>query len=253
MKKILTVVVAVIMVSSFNSYGQKGKELIFGAGGAITSVWIQNQNFYGEPEINYAPKMGYAITFNFGYNFTEKISAVAEFQYSAQGQKYDGKQNIGGIKYDTKRDINLQYFNIPVFAKYSFGTGNTKFRVMLGPQFSFLNSATQTYTRDGKVLGTEATNLNGKVFHTDTKNIKDRFINTDISIAFDLGADIYLSKKLFINAGFRVNYGFKDINDPAYRINDLDGEYSPSHNAWAGLYVGINYLLDVQGYSQRSF
>jgi len=253
MKKFLSIVAAVIMISSLNSYGQKGKELIFGAGGALTSVWIQNQNFYGEPEIDYAPKMGYAFSFNFGYNFTEKLSAVTEFQYSAQGQKYDGKQSFDGHKYDTKRDISLQYFNIPVFVKYSFGTGGTKFRFMLGPQFSFLNNATQTYTRDDKVLGTYKTDLNGKPFQTDAENIKDRFINTDISIAFDLGADVYLSKKFFVNAGFRVNYGFKDINESAYRLNDIDGEYSPSHNAWAGLYVGINYILDVQGYSQRSF
>ncbi len=253
MKKYLVIVTAVIMISSLNSFGQKGKELIFGVGGAITSVWIQNQNFYGEPEIDYGPKMGYAFTFNFGYNFTEKISVVAEFQYSAQGQKYDGKQSFDGHKYDTKRSIDLQYFNIPVFAKYSFGTGNAKFRFMIGPQFSFLNEATQNYTRDGKTIGTTKTDLNGKSFVTDAKNIKDRFVNTDISIAIDLGADIYLSKKFFINAGFRVNYGFKDINDPAYRLNDIDGEYSPSHNAWAGLYVGINYILDVQGYSQRSF
>ena len=253
MKKISAIIVTVIMISSVNSYGQKGKELIFGAGGAITSVWIQNQNFYGEPEIDYAPKMGYAFSFNFGYNFTPNISAVGEFQYSLQGQKYDGKQNINGTKYNTERDINLQYFNIPIFFKYSFGTGGTKFRFMLGPQFAFLNSATQTYTRDGKVLGTEKTDLNGKTFKTDAENIKDRFINTDIGIAFDLGADIYVSKKFFINAGIRANYGFKDINEEAYRLNDLDGEYSPSHNAWAGLYVGINYLLDVQGYSQRSF
>ncbi len=253
MKKYLVIVAAVIMISSLNSFGQKGKELVFGVGGAITSVWIQNQNFYGETEIDYAPKMGYALTLNFGYNFTEKISAITEFQYSMQGQKYEQKKSSSGPNYDTKRDINLQYFNIPVFFKYSFGSSTTKFRVMLGPQFSFLNEATQTYTRDGKTIGTTQTDLNGNTFVTDATNIKNRFENFDIGIAVDLGADIYLSKKFFINAGLRVNYGFKDINDPAYRLKDSSGEYSPSHNAWGGLYFGINYILDVQGYSQRSF
>jgi hypothetical protein len=54
--------------------------------------------------------------------------------------------------------------------------------------------------------------------------------------------------------GMRFNYGFKDINVPAYHLDNSKGEpYDKSNNLWGGLYVGINYRLDVEGYSQRSF
>ena len=250
-KKILMLPALLLIVLALQA--QKGHELIIGAGGSISSVWIMNQNFYGEPELNYAPKMGYGGSFNMGYNFTENLSIAFELNYSLQGQKYEDKQVMEGVKYDAMRDISLTYLNIPLFFKYAFGTASTKFRFMFGPQFSRLLEATQTYTRNGVTLGTEAVNKEGKTFKTDASDIADRFIENDIGLALDVGADIHLSDKFFISPGFRVNYGFKDINAEAFRINDLDGEYSPSHNLWAGLFISINYKIDVEGYNQRSF
>lgn len=252
MKKILSIL-ALILCINLTSFSQKGHELILGVGGSISSVWIMNQNFYGEPELNYAPKMGYAGSLNLGYNFTENFSIGTEVQYSIQGQKYEDKQTMEGVKYDAARDITTTYLNIPLFFKYAFGTSGTKFRFMAGPQFGKLLDATQTYTRNGTTMGTDAVDLEGNTFKTDAKNIKDRFEVYDIGIALDVGADIHLSDKFFISPGFRMNYGFNDINAEAFRINDLDGEYSPSHNVWGGLYISINYKIDVEGYNQRSF
>lgn len=252
MKKNLSIL-AISLFLTFSIFAQKGHELIVGVSGAVTSVWIMNQNFYGEPELDYAPKTGYAVSFNLGYNFTENLSFMTEAQYSIQGQKYEDKQTIGGVKYNAERDISLTYLNFPLFIKYAFGTASTKFRFMVGPQFSKLLDATQTYTRDGKTLGTEAEDLNGNSFLTDAEDITDRFISNDVSIALDVGADIHLSDNFFLSPGFRMNYGFKDINAEAYRIKDIDGEYSPSHNVWGGLYISINYKIDVEGYNQRSF
>lgn len=253
MKKLFLFIVGLMFFSASNSFAQKGKEVILGVNGAITNVWILNQNFYGEPEVEYAPKMGYAASFTLGYNITENISVLTEFQYSLQGQKYDGKQSFNGNKYDVKRDIDLRYFNIPLFFKYSFGDKTTKFRFLIGPQFDMLLEATQEYTRDGKKLGTTIVNLDGETFITDAGDITDRFKSTDISLAIDVGADIHLSDQWYVSAGVRGNYGFTDINAEAYQLKDYDGEYTPSHNSWGGLYVGIHYKIDVESYSQRSF
>jgi len=255
MKKLIVIVSVLLVLITLNVNAQKGKELIFGVGGALTNVWIVNQNFYGEPEVEYAPKIGYAASFNIGYNFTENISVMTELQYSAQGQKYDDKQEIGGIKYNTKRDINLRYLNIPIFFKYAFGTENTKFRFMVGPQIGILLDAQQEYFRDGERIPSYADYAEGFIgkFDVTEPKIKDRFDNTEISIVLDVGPDINLSDLFFISAGARINYGFKDINVAKYRIKDMDGEYKPSHNFWGGLYISINYKLDIEGYSQRSF
>lgn len=253
MKKYVLLAIISMLMFPWSTNAQKGKEIIIGGGAAFTSVWILNQNFYGEPELNYAPKVGYAVSFNLGYHFTENLGFQTEIQYSMQGQKYDDKQIIDEVKYDAKRDITLRYINVPLLIKYAFGTSSTKFRFMAGPQISYLLEATQEYTRDGKKLGTTAINLNGKEFRTDAGNISNRFQEYDVSIVGDLGADIHLNDKLFFSPGIRINYGLTDINEEAYHLPDKDGEYTPSHNFWFGCYIGLFYKIDVEGYSQRSF
>lgn len=252
MKKIILIAFSLSLIFA-GAYAQKGKEIVIGVGGGVTSVWIVNQSFYGEPEVDYAPKMGYAGSLNLGYNFNKSISVMTELQYSLQGQKYDGKQNMGGTSYNVERNIDLGYLNIPLLFKYAFGSGGTKFRFLAGPQVGLLMNATQDYLRNDKKIGSKATDQDGKLFVTDDNDITDRFEKTDFSLVVDIGADIHLSDLFFITAGIRGNYGLTEINAEPYRIENLEGEYLPSNNLWGGVYIGICYKLDVQGYSQRSF
>lgn len=254
MKKILLIAFSINLIF-YGAFAQKGKEIILGVGGAVTNTWIINQNFYGEPEIDYAPKFGYAASLNLGYNFTGNISLMTELQYSHQGQKYEGQQSWAGNNFKiVERDIKLYYLNIPVFFKYSFGKDLTKFRFMVGPQFGILMNAEQEYLRDGTKQKTEETNLDGEIFDVTETVIKDRYENLDIGVAIDIGTDITLSDLFFINVGLRFNYGFKDVNSEPYHLDNYKKEpYELSNNLWGGIYVGINYKIDVQGYSQRSF
>jgi hypothetical protein len=253
MKNSTLIVITVLFAISFSSRAQKGKELVIGVNGALTSVSVLYQNFYGEPEVDYAPKIGYAASFNMGYNFTKSLGIMAEAQYSVQGQKYEGPQNFAGNKYDVERDIDLRYLNIPLFFKFSSGDKLVRFRFLAGPQVGILLDATQEYLRSGKKIETIVNDVDGNSFITDANDIKNRFDKFDFGIAGDVGADFHISDVLYLTAGMRGNYGFRDINARAYRIDDLDGEYTPSHNMWGGLYIGIYYKIDVQGYNQRSF
>ena len=59
MKKIILIIFSLNLLF-YGALAQKGKEITLGVGGGISSVWIVNQSFYGEPEVDYAPKIGYA-------------------------------------------------------------------------------------------------------------------------------------------------------------------------------------------------
>jgi len=253
MKKLVYILFLVFFISSFNLQAQKGKELVIGANGAITGVFIMNQNFYGEPEVDYAPKMGYAASINLGYNFSKSIGIMGELQYSLQGQKYEGDQKIEGDVYKVERDINLRYVNLPLLFKYSSGEKLVRFRFYVGPQVGVLLEATQDYTRNNEKLETIVDDNDGNPFKTDEDDITDRIEKFDFGIVGDVGADFHITKDIYLTAGLRGNYGFRDINKRAYRIDDLEGEYVPSHNVWGGLYFGLHYKIDVQGYNQRSF
>jgi hypothetical protein len=253
MKKLILIFSLVLGITSISVKAQKGKELIIGANGAITGVFIMNQNFYGEPEVDYAPKMGYTASFNLGYNFSENLGMMSEVQYSLQGQKYEGKQSFEGNVYDVERNIDLRYLNIPLLFKFSSGTKMMRFRFYVGPQVGILLDATQDYKRNGSKAGTTAMDNDGETFITDANDIKERIEKYDFGFVGDVGADLHVTKDIYLTAGLRGNYGFRDINKRQYRIEDLDGEYMPSHNVWGGLYFGIHYKIDVQGYNQRSF
>jgi hypothetical protein len=82
-------------------------------------------------------------------------------------------------------------------------------------------NASQEYLRNDVVLNTKKPDLNNNVFQTDARDIKDRFEKTDFSFAIDIGTDITLSKTVFLTAGLRGNYGFKDINTEPYRLKTL--------------------------------
>jgi hypothetical protein len=126
---------------------------------------------------------------------------------------------------------------------------------MIGPQFGMLMNAEQEYLRDGDPsYSTYAKDLNNNSFDVTQTVIKDRYENLDIGLAIDIGTDITLSDLFYINAGIRFNYGFKDVNAGPFQLDNYKKEpYEPSNNLWGGVYIGINYKLDVQGYSQRSF
>jgi len=265
MKRSLLIVVCLVLFFSVNLHAQKGKEIILGVGGAGTSTWILNQNFYGEPEIEYAPKYGYAGSLNFGYNITEHIAILTELQLSLQGQKYydDEKGQVwdGNNFPVVDRDISLYYLNIPVFFKYMFGTQTTQFRVLIGPQFGILTDAEQEYLRTDTPGNTDLRRISTYVddvfennFDVTEPDINDRIESLDVGIALDIGADISLSEKFYISAGLRLNYGFMDINTETYRLDNYKQEpYEPSNNVWGGFYLSINYRWDVEGYNQRSF
>lgn len=262
MKRTLLIIGCLVILFSANLYSQKGKEIILGAGTGVTSTWIVNQNFYGEPECEYAPKYGYALNLNFGYNFTEHIALMAEFQYSQQGQKYKDKQSWDGNVFPiVERDITLKYFNIPLLFKYMFGTKSTQFRVLVGPQLGILWDAEQEYLRtetagntDLKRISTYVDDLEGNNFDVTAPDINDRIMPVDIGAVLDIGADFSPSKVFFISAGLRFNYGFTDINSEPYRLENYKGEsYELSNNISGGLYLSFNFRLDVEGYNQRSF
>jgi hypothetical protein len=249
-----------------NASEMVSNRLFIGLEGAFTGTTIMQENAYGEPEIDYKAKFGNSYGFNVGYLLNEHIGFVTGFSFSKQGVKYaDIKQQ--GTFYtmpndssatnlsfsDVSRDITTTYLNIPVLFRLSLGSpeNRAKFRILVGPQFSILRNATQTFHRslDGdepKQIDTWIQDLNGKWFSAAEPEITDRISKNDIQIVFDMGSDFLIGNHLLLSVGFRGNYGFSDVNSEAYRLkSSRDGLYVPSNNLYGGVYMGLNYLIPM--------
>ncbi len=278
MKKIIVFLGMLLFVAGLNAQQQArmnasemvSNRLFIGLGGAFTGTVITQQNFYGEPELDYAAKYGNVFSFSTGYILNEHVGFETGISFSKQGVAYaDVKQqgtfvfknSAGGYdslsaKFtDVARDITTNYLNIPVLLRLDFGApeNRSKFRVLLGPQFSFLRSATQVYTRvpantGGSAAPTETyiKDTEGKWFSVTEPDISDRISKNDIQVVFDIGSDFLIGNHLMLSTGIRANYGFKDVNTEPYRLEShKDGVYVESKNLYGGIYLSLNYLIPL--------
>jgi len=220
---------------------QKDKHFEIGLQGGYGSVWIINQNNYGLTEMDYEYTWGGGFNFQAGYNFTDNLGLFTEVGILNQGQKY--KDTWDGNK-DMKREVKMQYLNVPVFFKYTYGESRARFRLLVGPQFGFLQKAEQVYQVDGADFHQDRPDKEGNTFDAGATDITDRYNSTDISFVLDLGADIFLVENIFyLSTGLRMAYGLTDINADAYQIENLDENYDASHNAAVTFMFGLHYII----------
>jgi hypothetical protein len=238
MKKSLSLILfAILLAGPLMSQ----KQLYFGLSGTGLSSIVTNQNNYGVSPLDYKVVIGASGNVNVGFDFNKHFGLKLEIGYTKMGQKYEKS------KKDTvfARNVKLNYLQIPLMFKYRTGGESARFYLQLGPQIDFLVSASQDYTLNDSVFVRTGKNLADQPFVFGEKTITERFSSLDVMGRLDLGVDISIVKNLCLNIGLTMAYGFLDINAPDWRMNDSDGNYNPSHNIYAGLNVGLNYVLPL--------
>jgi hypothetical protein len=210
-----------------NYYNLKG--LHVGVIGAINTVWILNQNTYGQfgkYELAYKVKLGYYFGGEIGYDISNHFGIQAEYHYrSVQGQDYADR--IKRVKYS--RSVDLEYQNFPLLFKIKTPSISNEFdrpssiNFLVGIQYSMLKMAKQK--------------LNSQESY-----ITERFRKHDIGAILGLEYNAYLGKRLFFSAGIRGTFGLIDMNSKEWK-NASDRGLNSSHNAIIGLNVGLHYKL----------
>lgn len=226
MKRLILISITLVL-ATINLSAQPG--LSTGIGGMFGSSWIINQNAWGNPELEYAPTMGYQYNGVLGFWVNENISFQIEPGMSRMGQFYEGKMST----LDARREIRLNYFSFPLLFRYTGNGDAVRFHALAGPQINFLSGAEHYFD----CTATFPYYLQG---FTD---VTDRFSSTDLLMVLDIGADFFLSDEFFLSAGFRMNYGLSDINSELWRIPNNSNIYEASHNFIGGLHIGFNYLF----------
>jgi hypothetical protein len=210
-----------------NYYNLKGLHL--GVIGAINTVWILNQNTYGQfgkYEMAYKIKLGYHFGGEIGYDITNHFGIQAEYHYrSAQGQDYADR--IKRVKYN--RSVDLEYQNFPLLFKIKSPSISGEFdrpscvNFLVGLQYSYLKMAKQK--------------LNAQESY-----ITERFRKHDIGAIIGVEYNAYLANHLFFSAGIRGTFGLIDMNSKEWE-NPTDEGKNSSHNAIIGLNLGLHYKL----------
>ncbi len=235
MKKVNALAIFFILWMTVPSIAQveKGTHWYIGAGGNANFTWIIDQNTYGQDDLTNKGTLGWIGNLNVGFDFSDNWGFKLEAGYGRMGQKYTGTRDGK----DVTRDIKLDYLLFPIMVKFRAGGEVVKFYAMTGPQLGILMKAEQSYLVDGQ----PAPPYHGiDVSQTD---IKERYTQAAAFIRLDAGLEITPGKHLMINIGFSNAYSITDLNSESWRMYDADGDYKISHNYYAGMNIGINYVF----------
>jgi hypothetical protein len=178
-------------------------------------------------------KIGFTIGAALNYSINDRISIQPELNFIQKGyqensssiwiEDFDGQITSYSNSSTTKNTLN--YLEIPILAKYSFG-GETKIYAVAGPsvgiglggKFKYDNETTEsyddfeeTYSNSGK----------GKIkFGEASENYEgdDLFIDNRIDFGIQVGAGILIAHKIILEA--RYGLGLSSLYDSEYEVKN---------------------------------
>lgn len=236
MKKItLNVLTFLFILVAFQAKSQDEGTYYLEAKAGFNSVWIANQNAYGNMEMPYGTTFGLTGGLGFSY-FGEDWGFSTTPVFAQMGQIYSGEQNGG----DAERKVKLNYLQVPLMAMYSIRYQQNPTWVAFGPELSFLLSAKQEYMRTGGYPLPKPDNL--VIGITD---VKDRFKTVDLGMAFAVNKlyEMRSNDRFMLLLSFNTGIGLLDINSKDWQIPNAKGEYDPSRNFYLGLKAGLLFKV----------
>jgi len=240
MKNLFTAVfIVAILASPIFALGQKNNTSWISADLGANNTWILNQNMYGNTELPYSATIGYSGELSY-HHFIDKYGYSAGLGIANLGQNYEGE--MAGA--NAKRKVNLTYLELPVMGMYNLGGKRRQTWLSVGPQFMFLLSARQDFSRTGERLIPHP-----ELMSQGSVNVINRFKPVDIMLAFGLTNFFPIkihdvipyrsSEKIIWSLSLEGALGLTDINQKQFQISNTHNVYAGSHNFYLGIRVGI--------------
>ncbi|MCS6972856.1 MAG: PorT family protein [Cyclobacteriaceae bacterium] len=264
MKKfIFTTVAAVLLLAP--AWGQ----IHIGATTGLNATFVLDKGLKQDPRYNSTYTYQWApVGFSFGVNLGRKLGLQLESILSNQGQLYEvinTAEEIAG-----KRDISLQYINLPVLLQFmGGGSGKARTNFNFGPQLGLLTKARElvqfdpgTYTKPddpnfelppGAIDNGDGTYTLEQTYIEEFTKAQNDFKNAEFQIALGFGLDVDLSKHLYLSTQVRINYSLTDMRNQdvidAIRSGNASDIFGGRANALVGIQMGLHYMFG----STRSF
>ncbi len=234
MKKcILSLAIIFIFLLASKVQAQEEGTLWINAITGLNSNWIVYQNAYGNPELEYSTTFGFTGGIGASYFFSDQWGFSGSLSASKLGQNYSGVLR----EIDAERKVKLTYLEIPLqIMKHIPYTQNPTW-IAFGPDIMILLTAQQEVFRKGGVE--DLPNPIGMK----KGDIRDRFNKTDVALSFSLNKLYKLSDSgnaMFL-LSFNTAFGLTDINNIEWKIPQLDGTYTGSHNFYIGIKTGLMF------------
>lgn len=196
--------------------------------GARWGVNLANEHYSTLPNSEYVSgrTLGFAGG-QFDFRFNNSWGTSIQLLYDQKGAHADmGVFANGPSEYYSTADWITSYLEVPLLAKFSFGSGAIQPYIVAGPSVGFLLSNTETLQSSGIY---SIPNGIGAMYRIDTTaNISDYTEPIDISIVAGAGISVTLPNglELFLDAAYA--YGL--TNSDNYYWDNAAGIYIYSRN-----------------------
>ncbi len=164
-----------------------------------------------------------------------------------------------------KKEINLNYIQIPVLFKKQFGEGKAKFNFHLGPQISLMGKGQDVetfslspviYTGTGDNYQSETPGEEKIIGSTEKgDNAEYEFNKTAIGGLVGFGVDYFFNENLYLSGNLRLGYNFTEIRKEEGGSKFVDTATNTSSEqvklyqselrsaAFGGIQIGIHYMF----------
>ena len=163
------------------------------------------------------------FTLGIGYNLpltsfgNSMLSLQPEIDFIQKGFKstLSGTFNEGDYYYtlSSEEKYTVNYLEIPVIAKLSFGPQNTRFHIMAGPSLAYGlgGKYKATFTFDDGESYSESYSGKIKFGEEPEENEEDAYINNRVDFGVQLGVGVTFMEKITVD--LRYGLGLSDLSD----------------------------------------
>lgn len=189
-----------------------------GFGGRV-GVNLSNYNFeLDEESEDFDTKAGLDIAGIVNIGLSENFSLQPELHFIQKGYKVE--ESFGGFSSEGK--LTLNYLEIPILAKYAFGTETIKAFALAGPSFGFAATGKSEFCFNG-----ECESEDFEFDENDGFNRNEVSLNLGAGIGFNAGPG-----QLFLDVRYLL--GLSNLNDD----DSVDGTVKSR-----GLNIGVGYMI----------
>ncbi|MCU0447416.1 MAG: PorT family protein [Microscillaceae bacterium] len=173
-------------------------------------------------------KLGFTGGVAINRELNDNLSVQMEFLLTEKG--FQGKADFFGDRLLLRS--RLYYFEVPLLAKYSFGTDDIQFYLNAGPSIAYaLGGRFKGYDTTATIAFTETPKPNEYFFN----NRLDLGLQAGLGLAFDTG-----NGKWIVDA--RFGYGLSHLLNPPRGVNQSD--FKNQNRVFA---LTLGYMLPLDG------
>lgn len=229
----------ILLFLTFSGRSQQVRSLWLQGSTGINSVWLLNQNAYGNPEMAYATTFGFTGGLGVNYFMSRDWGVNGSASLARFGQDYSGDQS-GAM---ANRKVKLTYVEVPLMIMRQLPYMNHPTFISAGPDLRFLVKAYQNYMRENG--GQQLPNADGMIDGDITERFKP--IDIAINLSFSRMAEVNYKSNLMLMFSVDSSFGLMDINKTGWQTPNTHGEYAGSHNFYIGVKVGLMFKIARPG------